>query len=381
MKNTQFLEFNEFQLEFERQVDRFVESEIRPHAREWDEEDRCPIELFKRMAELDLLSVGFPEKFGGAGGITEQLILIEKMAGVSAGAALTAYVHMAMACSVLSQFGNPDQIEEYLLPALRGEKIGCFAYAEPNAGADVTAVECRARKEGDHFIVNGQKAYITNATFADFMVVVVRTKESSGIDGMSLLIIDKDVSGVSRVKMNKMGLKGSEMGEIFFDDCIVPESQLLGTLDNGMREALVMFTKGRALAAAFSNGIAGEALNQATEHVINRKSKGKALIHKQFIRFTLAEMKTRLEASRLLTYRAASLIDEGRDFGTECSIAKLHSTESCTWICERAFHLHGVQGFIMESDVQRFYRDCKVWEFGEGTNEVQKEMIASFILS
>lgn len=378
MPHAKFFPFNEQQLAFKEQMDRFVNKEVRPYAKQWDEDDKCPKEIFQKLADIDALAVGFPEKYGGAGGITEQLLMIESLAAVSAGAALSIYVHMTMACKVL---GNNVQKDQYLATALSGKKLGCFAYAEPNAGADVTAVQCQAKADGEYFILNGSKLYITNGPFADFVILVARTANEPGLGGISLFIVDQEAIGFSRVPMKKMGLHGSEMAELYFDDCRVHKSQLLGPLHNGLRSAIQMFSQARSVAAAFSCGMAGEALQQTINHVINRQNKGRPLTDKQFIRFTLADMKTKLEASRLMTYSAARLIDEGKPYDLECSLAKLYATEANTWICERAFHLHGVQGYMMESDVQRFYRDCKVWEFGEGTSEMQREMIAAAILA
>ncbi len=381
MQATNFFPFNEEQLSFKKQIDRFVDKEVRPYARQWDEEDRCPKEIFGKLVAIDALAVGFPEEYGGAGGMVEQLLLIESLASISAGAALSVYVHTTMACSVLNQLGNRSQKEQYLAPALKGKKLGCFAYAEPNAGADVTAVECQAKSDGEYFVLNGSKLYITNGPFADFVVLVARTDNQPGLKGISLIIVDQNTPGFSRKPLKKMGLRGSEMAELYFDNCKVHKSQLLGPLHNGLRGAIQMFTQGRSIAAAFSCGMAGEALQQAINHVSNRLNKGRPLSDYQFIKFTLADMKTRLEAARLMTFSAARLIDEGKPYSHECSLAKLYATEANTWICERAFHLHGVQGYMMESDVQRFYRDCKVWEFGEGTSEMQREMIAAEILA
>lgn len=375
-----FFEFTEEQLLFKSEVDRFVDNEIRPHAREWDKLEKSPIDVFKKMGSLGWLSTGFSESVGGIGGAVDFSLLIESLAVGSSGVALTVNVHCGLASAALEYLGTDGQKNNYLEPALKGEIIGCWAYAEPNAGADVTTVECKATADGDDFILNGSKLYITNGTFADFAIVVARTSSEPGLKGISLFIVDKDTPGFARNEMEKLGMRASEMAELVFTDCRIPKEQLLGPLDSGFRSALYILSKGRATAAAFACGIAGEAIKQTAEYVKARQQHSRTLTDKQFIRFTLADMKTRLEASRVMAYNSARLIDEGKPFDLECSIAKLFATESNTWICERALHLHGAQGYMMESDIQRFYRDCKVLEYGEGSSEIQREMIAAALL-
>lgn len=375
-----FFEFTEEQLLFKSEVDRFVDNEIRPHAREWDKLEKSPIDVFKKMGSLGWLSTGFSESVGGIGGAVDFSLLIESLAVGSSGVALTVNVHCGLASAALEYLGTDGQKNNYLEPALKGEIIGCWAYAEPNAGADVTTVECKATADGDDFILNGSKLYITNGTFADFAIVVARTSSEPGLKGISLFIVDKDTPGFARNEMEKLGMRASEMAELVFTDCRIPKEQLLGPLDSGFRSALYILSKGRATAAAFACGIAGEAIKQTAEYVKARQQHSQTLTDKQFIRFTLADMKTRLEASRVMAYNSARLIDEGKPFDLECSIAKLFATESNTWICERALHLHGAQGYMMESDIQRFYRDCKVLEYGEGSSEIQREMIAAALL-
>ncbi len=375
-----FFKFTEEQLLFKSEVERFVDNEIRPYAREWDDQEKSPIDVFKKMGSLGWLSTGFSENVGGIGGAVEFSLLIETLAAGSSGVALTVNVHCGLASAALEYLGTDGQKSKYLEPALKGEILGCWAYAEPNAGADVTTVECKATADGDEFILNGSKLYITNGTFADFAIVVTRTSSDPGLKGISLFIVDKDTPGFARNEMKKLGMRASEMAELVFTDCRIPKEQVLGPLDSGFRSALVVLSKGRATAAAFACGIASEAIKQTAEYVKARKQHGRPLTDKQFIRFTLADMKTRLEISRTLTYNSARLIDEGESFDLECSIAKLFATESNTWICERALHLHGAQGYMMESDIQRFYRDCKVLEYGEGSSEIQREMIAAALL-
>lgn len=381
MMQAQFFAFTEQQMAFKEQIDRFVDKEMRPHAKKWEEAQRCPREIFQKLAAMDCLATGFPEAVGGTGGMTEFLLMIESLASSgAAGAALSVYVHMALACAALARLADDEQKARYLMPALRGEKLGCWAYAEPNAGADVTAVQCQAKADGDDYVLNGSKLYITNGTFADFVVLVARTSPEPGLKGISLFIVDKDTPGFSRNEMKKLGMHSSEMAELVFEDCRISGRQLLGPENVGFRSAIAVLSQGRTVAAAFCCGLAREALRQTVQHVNTRLTQGKPLSAQQFIRFTVADMGLKLEAARAMTYAAAWLIDQGKPFDTECSMAKLFASESATWICERALHLHGAQGYMMESDLQRFYRDCKVLEFGEGTSEIQREMIAASLL-
>lgn len=381
MMQTQFTEFTDEQMMFKEQIDRFVNKEIRPNVQRWEEEQKCPQEIFRKLAALGYLATGFPEDLGGAGGMTEFLLMVESLAGSgAAGIALSVYVHTALACAVIEKLATNEQQKRYLIPALKAEKLGCWAYAEPNAGADVTAVQCQARADGDDYVLNGSKLYITNGTFADFVVLVARTSSERGLQGISLFIVDKDTPGFTKNAMKKLGMHSSEMAELVFEDCRIPKTQLLGQEHAGFRSAIAVLSQGRAVAAAFACGLAREALRQTIEHVNTRISGGKPLSAQQFIRFTVADMGMKLAAARAMTYSAARLIDAGRPFDTECSMAKLFATESTTWICERALHLHGAQGYMMESDLQRFYRDCKVLDYGEGTSEIQREMIATALL-
>jgi len=381
MMQVQFTEFSDEQLMFKEQIDRFVDKEIRPNVRRWEDEQKCPQEIFRKLADLDCLATGFPEELGGAGGLTEFLLMVESLAASgSAGIALSVYVHTALACAVVEKLATDEQKDRYLVPALKAEKLGCWAYAEPNAGADITAVQCQASADGDDYVLNGSKLYITNGTFADFVVLVARTSPEPGLKGISLFIVDKDTPGFTKNEMKKLGMHSSEMAELVFEDCRIPKSQLLGPEHAGFRSAIAVLSQGRAVAAAFACGLAREALRQTIEHVNTRISSGKPLSMQQFIRFTVADMGMKLEAARTMTYSAARLIDQGKPFDTECSMAKLFATEAATWICERALHLHGAQGYMMESDLQRFYRDCKVLDWGEGTSEIQREMISMALL-
>ncbi len=369
---------SETEAQLRAQVRAFVQREIEPHAAAWDREGRAPRELFARFGELGWLGTAFPEEVGGSGGGSVlYALLCAELAQGSAGVALGMYVHTALACAAVYHLGSEVQRAEVLPKALRGDRVGCWAYAEAGAGSDVSSVATRARREGGGYVLDGAKLYITNAPIADFAVVVASTAPDRGLKGLSLFIIDRDNPGM-RVgpPMQKLGMGASQMAEIVLEDCRVPESDRLGPEGTGFLQAMKVLTLGRIAAASFAVGLARAAFEEARAHTQQRVQFGRPLLKQQFVRFTLADMKTRIEAAWQLTLHAARLADAGRPHGTEASMAKLFASETCTWACERGLHLSGAQGYMLESAAQRFYRDCKVLEFGEGTSEIQRETIA-----
>lgn len=360
------------------EVRRFAESEIAPHATAWDNaDDTYPRHLFGALGKLGWLGIGFDERFGGSGGgPVEQCILLEELTRASAGAALGIYVHTALASAALAEVASPELAGKLLPSLVSGDTTGAWAYAEPDSGADVTRVRLAAHREGDSFVLNGSKTYITNATFADVLLVVARTSEEPGrMRGLSVFAVDGDTLGLTRTKLHKLGMRPSELGELSFEECVVPAERMVGDLDKGFRQCLVVLSRGRVFGGAMSLGLAGAALEAAVSHVGTRQQFGGPLTQQQAVRFTVADLTLRLRAARKLVYDAAELMAAGRPFDTEASIAKVFASETATWATERALHLHGAQGFMLDSPVQRFYRDCKIFEWGEGTNEVQREMI------
>lgn len=368
----------EHEEQFRTSVRTFVEREIAPRAAEWDQTGRYPRELLPRLGELGWLGTAFPEDVGGSGeGSVLYALLYSELARGSAGVTLGAYVHTALACASVNLLGTDEQRQRILPAALAGKRAGCWAYAEPSAGADVTGVRTRARTTDGGYVLNGSKLYITNAPFAEFAVVVASLAPERGLHGLALFLVEASNRGMRVGRpMHKLGMGASEMAEIVFEDCHVPRSDRIGPEDGAFVAALKVLTLGRIAAAAFAVGLGQAAFEAAHAYTRDRVQFGKPLVAQQFVRFTLADMTTRLEASWQLTLHAARLADAGRSHATEASMAKLFATETCTWVCERALHLCGAQGYMMESAVQRFYRDCKVLELGEGTSEIQREIIA-----
>ncbi|TAK51016.1 MAG: acyl-CoA dehydrogenase [Betaproteobacteria bacterium] len=364
--------------QFRDSVRTFVEREIAPQATRWDLEERYPRELLYRFGELGWLGTGFPEDCGGSGGgAVHYALLCSELARGSAAIALGLYVHTALAAAAVLHLGSEEQRRRLLPGAMRGEQILCWAYAEAGAGADVSTVRTRARRDGGDYLLDGAKLYITNSTFADTMVVVASTAPEQGVKGLSLFIVERDRPGASvGAPLKKLGMGASEMAEIVFDGCRVPAANLLGEENRGFVQAMKVLTLGRVASAAFGVGLGHAALETATAYARERVQFGGPISKQQFVRFTLAEMATRLEAAWQLTLHAARLIDARQPFDREASMAKLFASETCTWACERALHLCGAQGYMRESPAQRFYRDCKVIELGEGTSEIQRETIA-----
>ncbi len=363
---------------WQQSVRAFVEREVTPNAGRWDEQGRFPRPLLERLGELDWLGTAFPEEFGGSGGgPVEYAILCAELARGSAGVALGVYVHTALASAAIHQLGSEAQRRELLPAALRGERVGCWAYAEAGAGADAASVATRARRDGDGWVLDGAKLYITNAPIADFAVIVAATAPEQGLKGLSLFAVERDAPGLTiGPPMRKLGMGASEMAEIVLDGCRVGGDALLGAEGGGFLQALEVLTLGRIAAASFACGLGDAARQAALEHTRERVQFGAPLARKQFVRFTLADLRTRLEAAWQLTLAAARLAAAGKPHGEQASMAKLLASETCTWACERGLHLHGAHGYMRESVAQRFYRDCKVLEFGEGTSEIQRETIA-----
>ncbi len=366
------------QRELQRALREFTAKEIAPIASQCDAEERYPVELFPRLGALGYLGLTFPEEIGGSGGSSlDYAIACEEFAYGSAGIALGIYVHVALACSALAAFGSEDLKRRWLPSALCGESIGAWAFAEAGAGSDASAIATRAVADGNDWVLNGSKLYITNAPIADFLVVVASTAPEQRLKGLSLFLVEHDRPGFRVAgSLSKLGVRASEMAELVFDDCRIPRENLIGRENRGFLDALRTLALGRIASAAFAIGVARAALEATLVHARERVQFGQPIGSLQAVRFGIADMAMQLEAARLLCHRAAVAADRGLPHGREANMAKLYATEACTRITERALHYHGATGFMSESPIQRFYRDCKVFEFGEGSSELQREMIA-----
>ena len=366
------------QHELQRALREFVSREIAPRAASCDAEERFPVELFPKLGALGYLGLGFPEEAGGSGGSKlDYAILCEELAHGSGGIALGIYVHMALACAALDTFGSPALREKWLPDALAGEKIGGWAFAEPGAGSDAGSIATRAIADGDSYRIDGSKTFITNGPIADFLVVVASTTPERRLKGLSLFLVECDRPGFHvESSLSKLGVRASETATLTFEDCRVPKSNLIGREDGGFLDSLATLTLGRIASAAFAIGVARAAAEATIRYAGERVQFGEPIASFQAVRFGIADMALQIEAARLLCHRAAIAADRGLPHGREASMAKLYATEACTRVVERALHYHGAAGYMSDSPIQRYYRDCKVFELGEGSSELQRNMIA-----
>ena len=360
---------------------KFAKNEIVPLVDQCEERAEYPQFIFRKMGEPGYLGARFPEEFGGSGGDTMfSVIMSEELGYVSPGIYLGIYVHLYLAMSGILFFGSNEQKKKYLIPGIRGDMIGAWGFAEPGAGSDPGSMTTRAKRDGSDFIINGTKMFITNGTFADFVVVTAVTDPSLGMKGISLFIVDKGTPGFSvSKKLNKMGMKASEAAELVFEDCRVPASNMLGKENTGFIAAMGTLTEGRIVAAAFAVGMGRAAYDAALDYAKTRYQFGQPIGKFQGIQWMLADMATQIEAARLLTYQAAWLAGKSAPHIKESSMAKLFATEMASKVCAQAVQIHGGYGFMDEYPVSRFYRDCKLLEIGEGTSQIHRNTIARSI--
>ncbi|MDR7463607.1 MAG: acyl-CoA dehydrogenase family protein [Armatimonadota bacterium] len=368
----------EEQIMFRQAVVEFVRREIEPFAQEWDQTGEYPLHLFRRLGELGWLGVHLPTEYGGAGmGYVALAILFEELGRASAGVTMGLYCHAVLALTPIALFGNEVQKERYLGPGIKGERIGAFGMTEASAGSDLAAIRTRAVRDGEGYLLNGSKLFCTNSPFSDFVVLSAFTTPDQGIKGISLFILDRGTPGFSvgrRIPM--VGMRPGQTAEVVLQDCRVPATALLGEENVGFYRALQSLTLGRIVGAAFATGLARAAFEASLAYAKERQQFGQPIGRFQAIQHKLADMDTAIQAARLLTYKAAWLADQGEPHIKEASQAKLHASETCTRITEQALQIHGAYGYVMESPVQRFYRDTKVLEIGEGTSEILRNVIA-----
>ena len=371
----------EEQEQFRNALREFAAREIAPLAESCDRSGVYPRQLFRTLGALGYLGVAFPPEDGGSGGDAVTFaVFAEELAKASAGIALGIYVHVALALSAIATFGSAEQRRRYLAPGLRGERIGAWGFAEAGAGSDPGGIRTRARRDGDSYVVDGAKMFITNGTFADFVVATVSTAPEHGMKGLSLLVIERDTPGFrSARRIEMLGVRAAETAELVFENCRVPAANLLGAENTGFTSAMRTLTRGRIMAAAFAVGLATAAYEQALAYAKTRQAFGQPIGANQGIAWMLADMHTAIEAARLLTYQAAWKAARNEPHILEASRAKLFATETCTRVTEQALQIHGGFGYAMESPAQRFYRDCKVLEIGEGTSQIQRNTIARML--
>ena len=366
----------------QRTVHDFAESEVKPLAKEIDETGHFPRETFGKAAELGLTGVAFPEEYGGAGmDHISYAIMIEEISRVCASTGVILSVQNSLYCDPVYRFGTEEQKKKFLVPYARGEKIGCYALTEPQAGSNAAALRTKAVLKGDKYIINGTKAWITNGGAADAAIVYTNTHPEKGEKGITALVVEKGTRGFAVGKEEKkLGINATACCELSFTDCEVPVANRIGNEGDGYKVALSTLDGGRIGIAAQATGIAQGAFEAALEYSQLRQAFGHPIADFQAIQFMLADMATEIDAARLLVRKAAWKQDSGARFSMEASIAKLFASEMATRVTHKAIQIHGGYGYSREYPVERAYRDARITEIYEGTSEIQRLVIASWVL-
>jgi alkylation response protein AidB-like acyl-CoA dehydrogenase len=370
-------QFTEEQNQVRKTVSSFALKEMAPIAIENDEKERFPVEVFKKMANLGFLGMPFPEKYGGAGmDYISYIITLEEFAKVCASTALSYSAHVSLAAFPINEFGTEEQKKQYLSPLVSGEKLGSFGLTEPSAGSDAGGTKTVAVKDGSNYILNGSKNFITNAVYADIFVVTAVTDKAKGTKGISSFIVEKGMSGFEvGKKEKKLGMRASPTSMLHFENCVVPEENLLGKLNEGFKQFLITLDGGRIGIAAQALGIAKGALQRTMKYVQEREQFSRKLSSFEALQFKLADMAVKIRSAELLIYDAAERKVKGLKNKFESSAAKLFATEMAMDVTKDAIQLHGGYGYIKEYEVERFWRDAKLLEIGEGTSEIQRLVI------
>ena len=360
-------------------VREFADAEVAPIAAELDRDHRFPAELLPKLAELNLMGMPYPEKVGGAGAdYLSYVIMIEELSRACATTSVVVSAHSSLATWPIYKFGTPAQHDKYLNDMASGRRLGAFALTEPAAGTDAAAGTCTAMLKGDEYVLNGSKIFISNAPYAEIYVVFAKTDPAApGTRGMSAFIVEKDTPGFSVGEAeHKLGIRGSSTPPLYFSDCHIPKDALLGGEGNGFKVAMQTLDGGRIGIAAQALGIAQASLDASVSYAKERVQFGKPIAALQAIQWMIADMATEIDAARLLVYRAASCVDNGRPYSTEGAMAKLFASETATRVAGKAIQIHGGYGYTESYPVERYWRDAKITEIYEGTSEVQRMVIA-----
>ena len=366
-----------------RSVREFTESEIRPNVMAWDEAQHFPLELLPKLAELGLMGIQFPETHGGAAmSAVDYCICIEEIARVDPSIALSVAAHNGLGASHIAMFASDEQKQKYLVPLARGEKLAAWGLTEPGSGSDAAAMRTTAVRDGACWVLNGSKMFITHGTSADTLVVMAVTDKSKGTKGISSFILERGMAGLQAGKKeHKLGMRASETTEVILQNCRVSSAQMIGEEGQGFIQTLQVLDAGRIGIAALGVGLAQGAYEAAVAYTAQRKQFGRAIASFPSIQERLAEHASRVEAARLLTYRAAWLKDQGRRMTLESAMAKLYSSEIAVRAAEDCVQMHGGYGFVKDYPAEKYFRDVKLLTIGEGTSEVQRLVIARQLLA
>jgi alkylation response protein AidB-like acyl-CoA dehydrogenase len=366
-----------------RSVREFAETELRPHVMEWDEAQQFPRELLPKLADLGLMGIQFPEAYGGAGmSAVDYCICIEELARVDPSVCLSVAAHNGLGAAHIFMFGSEAQKQAYLVPLAAGRHLAAWALTEASAGSDAAAMRTSAIRDGDGWVINGSKQFITHGASGDVLVVMAVTNKAKGNRGISAFIVPRGTPGCrAGTKLNKLGMRASETTEVVFENCHVPAAQMLGAEGQGFINTLQVLDAGRIGIAALSVGLAQGAHDTARGYAFSRHQFGRPIAGFQSIRAKLVDNATRIEAARLLTYRAAAMKDEGRRTTLESAMAKLYSSEIAVRVAEDGVQIHGGYGFVKDYAAEKFFRDVKLTTIGEGTSEIQRLVIARQLLA
>ncbi len=362
----------------------FVDRELVPHVREWEDKGEVPRSFYRKMAELGFLGAPVPEKYGGAGmDYVSFMLLVEEISRGSSSVRTTVSVQTSLSETSLLWFATEKQKQTWLVPLAKGDKFGAWALTEPEAGSDAGNLQTTARSSGSEFVLNGQKRFISNGSIADYIQVYAREPGSERHDGISLFLVPNDAPGfkVTHVETKtKLGLRASPTADLAFEDCRIPKENLIGKPGDGWTQAMKTLNSGRIGIAAGAVGVARAALEAASKYVKERKAFGRPIGDFQLVREMIAQSAVEIDAARLLTLRAAHLRDLGQDNTLEVSMAKLFGAQMAQRVTDWAIQVHGGYGFSGEFDVERYYRDARILGLYEGTNEIQKLIIAEHVL-
>lgn len=360
----------------------FCEAEVKPSAREWDESETFPQAVVAKLGELGLLGMAVPEEYGGVGlsalGIAT---VVEEIARYDGSLALTVASHNGLCTNHIRSFGSEEQKQKWLPKLATGEVLGAWALSEPGSGSDAAGLITTAARRGDGWVLNGTKMWITQGTVGGVYVVLASTDRDKKQKGITAFLVEPGTKGFKTVPVkHKLGMRSSDTAELIFEDCVIPDSQRIGEIDRGFVDTVRILDRGRITIGALAVGLGRGALEEATAYAKDRKAFGQPIADFQAIRFMLADMATELDAARMLVQRAAVLCDAGRRFTSEASMAKLFASEAASRACNQAIQIHGGYGYTKEFPVERYLRDAKLCEIGEGTSEIQRVVISRELL-
>lgn len=364
-----------------RTIREFSEEEVAPGAIERDKTKQFPTEIFKKLGELGMLGLPFPEEYGGAGADTVSFAIVtEELSRGCASTGITYSAHISLGGAPINLFGTKEQKQKYLEPICTGESLGAFGLTEPNAGSDAGGTQTTAKVENGEYVINGSKCFITNASYAKHLALTAITGDNNGMKEISAIIVPTDASGFSVIdNYEKMGLNASNTTELVMENVRVSVENLLGKKGEGFKQFLITLDGGRIGIGAMAVGVAQAAYEKALQYAQERKQFGKSLSKFQAIQFKLADMAMKIELARNMVYKAAWLKDQGRPFSKEASMCKLYASEIAMEVADQAVQIHGGYGYMREYEVERYMRDAKLLEIGEGTSEVQRMVIARLI--